>query len=98
MTRPLGIKVLLYPDYTALSPPIERKRQEGSTFLWDLEKGGVSGVHLQISAKLLVMKERTTATPHIAFEVRSERGIKGISTQKGAPRGPGSTQPPRSRH
>lgn len=45
--------------------------------LWDSERGGASGVLSQISAKLLVMKERMTATPLVAFEVRSDRGIKG---------------------
>lgn len=40
--------------------------------------GDASGVPPQISAKLLVMKERMTATPRVAFEVRSDRGIKGI--------------------
>lgn len=32
-------------------------------------RGGVSGVPLQISAKLRVMKERMTATSRAAFEV-----------------------------
>ena len=36
----------------------------------------------QISAKLLVMKERMTTTPLVAFEVQSDRGIKGIPPPK----------------
>lgn len=61
--------------------------------LWDSERGGASGVLSQISAKLLVMKERMTATPLVAFEVRSDRGIKGTPPppKKGAPRGSRST-------
>lgn len=55
--------------------------------MWDSGRGGASGVPSQISAKLLVMKERMTATPHTAFEVRSNRGIKGIPSQKEPPEG-----------
>lgn len=39
----------------------------------------------QISAKLLVMKERTAGAPHLAFEVRSDGGIKGIPLPERSP-------------
>lgn len=45
--------------------------------LRDSERGGASGVPLQISAKLLVMKERMAATPPV-LPLKSDqtRGIK----------------------
>lgn len=55
--------------------------------LWGSERGGASGVPSQISAKLLVMKDRMTATLRVTFEVRSARGIKGIPPQKEPPEG-----------
>ena len=50
----------------------------------------------QISAKLPVMKERMTTTPLVAFEVRADRGIKGIPPpqKKKKPRGSRSTHSP----
>ncbi len=67
--------------------------------MWDSEWGGASGVPPQISAKLLIMKERMTATDCIAFEVRSETGIKGITPQKRSlERVKIHTQPLRGRH
>lgn len=69
--------------------------------MWDSERGGASGVLSQISAKLLVMKERMTATPLVAFEVRSDRGIKGTpppQKKRSPQRVKIRTQPLRGRH
>eukprot|EP00064_Thunnus_orientalis_P010137 superscaffoldBa00001344_g10163 len=98
-TRPdcRGLRLLYTQITQCLALLAERKCGKG-VCLEDLERGGASGVPSQISAKLPVMKERMTATPSVAFEVRSDREIKGIPPKGSPKRVKIHAQPPRGQH